>query len=194
MTRDARIDDYIASAAPFARPILERFRAIVHSAVPGAVETIKWGAPYFTAGGRILAGMAAFEAHAALIVEGAGERTGMAGGGMGHYGKIASIDQFPDERELAAALAARAAQIGTGAAPSRKPAAERQEPVPPADLLAALSPQARTTFEAFTLSQRREYVDWIVEAKRAETRSRRIAQAAEWLAEGKPRHWKYRDC
>jgi hypothetical protein len=36
-------------------------------------------------------------------------------------------------------------------------------------------------------------MDWIVEAKREQTRGRRVAQAIEWLAEGKPRHWKYRN-
>jgi len=47
------------------------------------------------------------------------------------------------------------------------------------------------TFDAFPPSQQRDYVEWIAEAKRDETRERRIAQALEWLAEGKPRNWKY---
>jgi hypothetical protein len=51
--------------------------------------------------------------------------------------------------------------------------------------------KARETFEGFSPSHRREYVEWIAEAKGDDTRKRRIATAIEWLSEGKPRNWKY---
>lgn len=194
MNRDGRIDDCIASAAPFARPILERFRQLVHAAVPHAQETIKWGVPHFTVSGKILAGMAAFKAHVSLIVHGMGERQGASGGGMGHVGKLASIDEFPDPAMLTAAFTARSEEILSGKTPARTRAAPKPELTPPGDLLCALTPPARAAFDGFTPAQRRDYVEWVVEAKRPETRARRIAQAAEWLAEGKTRHWKYKDC
>jgi hypothetical protein len=194
MTRDPRIDDFIAKAAPFAQPILNRFRAVVHAAVPEAVETIKWGMPHFTVDGKILAGMAAFKAHAALIVEGAGERHGMEGGGMGHYGKLKSIDEVPPDSELADLLKASATKIRLGVKVAKPKPAQKAEIPAPDDFLAALSAKGRETFDAFAPSHRREYLEWIVEAKRPETRAKRIAQAAEWLAEGKKRNWKYENC
>ena len=191
MLTDPRIDAYIAKSAAFAQPILIRFRAAVHAAVPDAVETIKWGMPHFTLNGGILAGMAAFKAHAALIVEGVGQRGGMDGAGMGHYGKIASIEACPSPAELEARLAAAAKAL-----PEKKKAARMQRPAKPElpmpdDLGAVLTQAARAIFDGFAPSHRREYTEWIVEAKRPETRAKRVAQAGEWLAQGKKRNWKY---
>jgi uncharacterized protein YdeI (YjbR/CyaY-like superfamily) len=50
------------------------------------------------------------------------------------------------------------------------------------------------TFEGFAPSHRRDYLEWIVEAKQAATRAKRIEQAVEWMAQGKKRHWKYEKC
>lgn len=209
--RDPRVDAYIASAAPFARPILEHARAVVHEACPAAGETIKWGMPTFMHAGAILCGMAAFKAHAsfgfwkhALVV---GEGEGAERVGMGSFGKLASVRDLPAKRQLAAYVrkaaaingaAAAAAAAGKGAA-SRKARAPKAAPVrkpapePTPEFAAALrrNQAAAATFKAFPPSHQREYVEWIAEAKRAETRDRRIAQAVEWLANGKPRNWKY---
>ncbi len=194
MTEDKRVDEFIAKAAPFAQPILVHFRALVHAAVPGAVETIKWGMPHFTLDGKILAGMAAFKAHAALIVEGAGERHGMAGGGMGHYGKLKSREDMPPDQDLIELLRAAAGRIRSGAKRASPIKAAKPEIAMPDDLTAALLPPARVFLDSLTLAQRRDYFEWIVEAKRPETRAKRIVQAAEWLAEGKKRNWKYENC
>ena len=58
--------------------------------------------------------------------------------------------------------------------------------VPP-DLLAALEaqPDALKRFEAFAYTHRREYVEWITEAKRPETRQRRLEKAVNLIAQGK---------
>lgn len=194
MASDPRVDAFIAKAAPFAQPILTHFRALVHQAEPAAVETIKWGMPHFTLDGRILAGMAAFKAHAALIVEGAGERHGMGGGGMGHYGKIRSMDEMPDDTELLALLQAYAAKLRSGEKKLKVARPAKPETPMQDDLAAALSPAGRAALDAMAPSHRREYLEWIVEAKRPETRAKRVAQAAEWLAEGKKRNWKYENC
>lgn len=194
MSHDPRIDAFIAKAAPFAQPILTHFRALVHRAEPEAVETIKWGMPHFTLGGKILAGMAAFKAHAALIVEGAGERHGMEGGGMGHYGKIRSMADMPADAELLALLQAYAAKLRAGEAKPKVARPAKPEIPMQDDLAAALSPEGRAAFDGMAPSHRREYLEWIVEAKRPETRAKRVAQAAEWLAEGKKRNWKYESC
>lgn len=193
--RDERIDSFIAKSAPFAQPILNHFRSLVHAAEPEAVETIKWGMPHFTLNGKILAGMAAFKAHAALIVEGAGERLGMDGGGMGHYGKLRSREDMPADQKLLELITAQAAKIRSGVKPPKAPAkTAKAEIAMPDDFAAALTPAARAFLDGLAPSHRRDYLDWIVEAKRPETRAKRIAQAAEWLSEGKKRHWKYQDC
>lgn len=198
MARDERIDVYIARQADFARPILEHLRAVVHHACPACEEAIKWSMPAFLYKGKQLAGMAAFKAHATFgfwqrqaVVDGA-ERKDNA---MGQFGRLTSLADLPPPERLAemvqAAMAAIDAGVKTPRAASTKPA-----PDMPEDLAAALaaSPPAQATYDGFPPSCRREYLEWVVEAKRPETRARRVAQAVEWMAEGKKRHWKYEGC
>lgn len=193
--RDPRIDAYIDHAQPFAQPILTRVRDLVHEACPDVEETIKWGMPTFLHAGGLLCGMAAFKQHASfgfwkhgLVMGEDGERNG-----MGSFGRLVSIEDLPPKRTLMALIrkAVRLNEHGvrTAAAPRRA----RPPLAAPADLQQALRavPAAARTFEAFSPSHRREYVEWVLEAKRAQTRQRRIAQAVAWMTEGKPRNWKY---
>lgn len=194
MARDPRIDEKIAKAADFARPILEHFRAVVHRAVPEAEEAIKWGMPHFTYKGKNIAGMAAFKAHCAVIIHGEG-RQGHTDG-MGSYGKVASLDDLPSDAELAAKLTEARARIDAASTAQKKPSAKPRTPRTiemQDDLKAALADKAEAaqTWQNLAPSHRYEYLEWITEAKREETRARRIAQAVEWLAEGKRRNWKY---
>lgn len=196
-SNDPRVDAYIARSADFAKPILESMRALVHETCPDVEETIKWGMPTFVYSGGILCGMAAFKQHAsfgfwkhALVVG-----QGAAGKGMGSFGKLTSMADLPPKRQLQAYLkkAARLNEQGVKTTGARKATTSKPLPEMPADFAAALrvNPAARATFENFAPSHRREYLEWILEAKREETRARRISQAVEWLAEGKHRNWKY---
>lgn len=192
MGRDPRVDEYIAKAADFARPILEHLREVAHRALPGAEEAIKWGMPHFLVNEKNLAGMAAFKAHCTFVIHGDGRQ----GDAMGQFGRIGSITDLPDETELAKKLQAARERIessGTAVRIVRKPKAEipMQE-----DFSAALDalPAAKANYDAFTPAQRRDYLEWITEAKTEGTRAKRIAQAVEWLAEGKKRNWKYENC
>ena len=195
MARDPRIDEKIAEAAPFARPILEHFRALVHRAVPEAEEAIKWGMPHFTYKGKNIAGMAAFKAHCAVIVHGEGRQGDNEG--MGSYGKVASTADLPPEADLAAKLTEAKARIHESGTARKKPAAPKPRAPRsiemPDDFSAALAanPAAAQTWDGLAPSHRYEYLEWITEAKREETRAKRIGQALEWLAEGKRRNWKY---
>lgn len=192
MTRDPRIDAYIAKAAPFAQGILIHVRALVHRALPGAQETIKWGMPHFMVDGRNVIGLAAFKAHASVIIHHVDSGGAGAGEGMGALGKLASLSDLPADDELVARFRAGHAALGTPR-PKRSPKAEL--PVPPAFATALAAVQAaQATFDALAPSHRREYIEWIVDAKREATRDRRIAEAVAWLAEGKKRNWKYEDC
>ena len=193
MSHDPRIDDYIAKAAPFAQPILSHARELVHRALPEAEETIKWGMPHFMVGGKNVVGLAAFKAHASIVIHHEGRSGAEDGkGGMGTLGKLATLADLPPDDALIARFQAGHANL---AKPRPKRAPKPELPVPPA-LTAALdaAPAARAAFEAFAPSHRREYVEWIAEAKREETQAKRIAQAVEWLAEGRKRNWKYENC
>ena len=195
MVTDPKIDAYIAKAAPFAQPILSHLRAAIHAALPGLDETIKWGMPHFTYKGKNLAGIAAFKAHCAFVIHGDGRQ----GEAMGQFGKIASLADVPGDAEIKAKLADAAARIdaaGTALKPKAAPRVAKPElPMPP-QFTAALeaNPVAKATLEGFAPSHRREYVEWISEAKRPETREKRIAQAVETLSQGKKLNWKYEDC
>ncbi len=188
MTRDPRIDDYIARAAAFAQPILAHVRALVHKAIPEAEETIKWGMPHFMAGGRNVVGLAAFKAHAAVVIH----HEDRSGEGMGALGRLTSLADLPPDDVLVARFQARPDAL---AQPRKTRAPKPELPVPPA-FAAALeaAPAAKATFAAFAPSHRREYIEWIAAAKREETQARRIAQAVEWLGEGRKRNWKYENC
>lgn len=198
MNRDPRIDAYIAKAAPFARPILEKIRERVHSAVPEAEETMKWSAPGFTLNGKILLMMAAFKAHAALNFWRGQEIGGgnAKAGAMGQFGRLTSVGDLPPDAELDA-LIREGAELAKSAPVPRK---VKHEPKPPAEVhpefATALNanPKARQVLDGFPPSARREYLDWIAEARQDKTRAKRIADAVEWLSVGKRRHWKYENC
>ena len=198
MNRDPRIDAYIAKAAPFAQPILEKVRERVHAAAPEAEETMKWSAPGFTVGGKILLMMAAFKQHAALNFwrgQEIGDGSPKAGA-MGQFGKLTSVADLPGDRELDVLIREAAALAETAPAPRKV----KHEPKPPAELhpefAKALNanPTAKVTLDGFPPSAQREYLDWISEAKQDKTREKRIADAVEWLSEGKRRMWKYEKC
>jgi uncharacterized protein YdeI (YjbR/CyaY-like superfamily) len=192
--KDPRVDAYIEKAAPFARPILKRLRKYVHENCPECAETLKWSMPYFEYKGRMLCGMSAFKAHCAFgFWHPLMRPSDKSPEGMGQFGRIASVADLPSEGEFAQLVqrAMKLADEGVKAPP--RPKKERAPIVVPPELGAALAKnkRAHAAFQGFSYSHRKEYVEWIAEAKREETRKARIAQAVEWMAEGKSRHWKY---
>ncbi|MFL6721339.1 MAG: YdeI/OmpD-associated family protein [Sphingomonas sp.] len=198
MNADPRIDAYIAKSQPFARPILSKVRERVHAVLPDVEETLKWSMPAYTVSGKIVLITAAFKAHTALnFWRGQELETSHSSvGAMGQFGKIKSLDEVPPDPELDG-LIRDAAELARNAPAPRKPKHEpRPAPTMHAELKAALakSPKAKATFDAFAPSCRREYVEWVGEAKRDETRAKRIATTIEWLSEGKKRNWKYENC
>ena len=198
MSRDPRVDAYIAKAQPFAQPILSHVRERVHAAVQGVEEAMKWSAPGFTLDGKILLMMAAFKHHAALNFW-RGQELGDGepkAGAMGQFGKLTSVDDLPSDAELDA-LIREAAELSKNAPAPRK---TKHEPKPAPEMhpefAAALAkaPHAKATLQGFPPSAQRDYLEWIAEAKQDATRAKRIATAVEWLGEGKRRHWKYQNC
>ena len=184
MPRDQRVDRYIAGALPFARPILEHLRKLVHHACPDAVEAIKWGMPMFLYRGKIIANMAAFKAHASFGTwrRNAGEGSDKPDG-MGQFGKIASLADLPTDDVLHEAILQAMAMVETGGS-LRAPAKPKATSEVPDDLRAALDavPAAAAAFAAFPPGAQREYLDWVLEAKQPATRARRITQTVEQSA------------
>ena len=191
MERDPRIDEKIARAAPFAQPILGHLRDLVHTTIPEAGEAIKWGMPHFTYKGKNIAAMASFKAHCAFSIHGESHENE----GMGTFGKIGSLADLPEDAELAARLEAAKGRIDRGEKGPWRQAPPKPKPTiaVPQDFGAALAanPAAAQFFDGLAPSHRYDYLEWITEAKRDETRAKRIGQALQWLAEGKRRNWKY---
>lgn len=198
---DPRVDAYIAKAAPFAQPILQHLRALVHKACPSATENIKWGRPFFEHQG-ILCAMSAFKHHCSFILWNAGllsdphkilQKT--ADAGMGQFGQLASVKDLPADKILIAYIKEAAALNEQGIKPRAKAAVkkDKKELEIPDYFQKALgkNKKAAKTFADFSYTNQKDYVEWITAAKTDATREKRIAAAIEWLAEGKTRNWKY---
>jgi len=198
---DPRIDAYIAKSAPFARPILKHLRMLVHAASPEIEETIKWSHAAFLYRGKIFAGMAAFKAHATFGFwhQGMGKVLAAdgfkAGDAMGLMGRITRLADLPAEKTLSRYIKS-AIELHDSGTPSRPPPKAKAAMKTPGDLAAALraNKKAAKAWAEFSPSAHREYIQWITEAKREETRATRLATTIKWVAEGKPRNWKYMDC
>ena len=196
--KDPRVDAYIAKAQPFAQPILKHIRKQMHANCPDLEETLKWGMPSFMHKG-ILGGMAAFKHHCTLgfwkhkLVVGNDRRSEEA---MGSFGCVTKVSDLPNEKILAGLIKKAAKLNDDGVKPVRSKPKVRAALKPPPYFVAALkrNEKAHAAYDAFSYSHKKEYVEWVTEAKTEETRSRRLAQAIESMAAGKSRHWKYVNC
>lgn len=198
-TTDKRIDAYIEKSAEFAQPILKHLRELVHKACPDVTETLKWSMPSFEYKG-ILCGFAAFKQHCTFgfwkqslmdSEEFSNEKTA-----MGSFGKITSRKDLPSDKVMIGLIHQAMELNEKGIKVTKKPPAARKELVVPDVLNSALKKNkaAKATFEKFPYSCKKEYVEWITEAKTEMTRDKRLATTIEWLSEGKRRNWKYEKC
>ena len=207
-TMNPKVDTYLAKAQPFAQPILEHLRELVHKACPEVEETIKWSRPFFDYRGVILCNMSAFKEHCSFGFWGEEigavlrEAKALRPDAMGSLGRITSLKDLPSDKLMLGWIRQAAAFVDSGQYTS--PIAARHKVVKPpkaatempAEFASVLrrNKKASAAFAAFSPSCKREYIDWIADAKRVETRDKRIATAVEWIAEGKQRNWKYQNC
>jgi uncharacterized protein YdeI (YjbR/CyaY-like superfamily) len=198
--QDKRVDAYIAKSAEFARPILTELRAIVHDGCPNVEETMKWSMPFFLHDGALLCHFASFKQHCAF---GFWKGRGVVGedasdDAMGHFGRITSVKDLPARKTMVGFVkkAVVAAAEREKAPPKPKAKAVKKELVVPDYFVKAVmkNKKAMATFDGFPYSHKKEYVEWVTEAKTDETRERRLTTTVEWLAEGKSRNWKYEKC
>ena len=202
---DPRVDAYIEKAAPFAQPVLAHLRELMHQACPHVNEAIKWGMPFFMQQGVVIASMAAFKQHCAFGFWGKEMRKVLAKDGlkasygMGSLGRISGLDALPSDRVLLTYMSQAGGLVESGQRTKSidrpKKSAKKPVRVPP-ELTAALkkNKMAAKVFAEFSPSCRREYAEWIAQAKRPETKQKRVKQAVEWIAQGKQRNWKYMNC
>ena len=197
MSSDPRIDAYIERSAKFAQPILIHIRKLVHKAYPDIVETMKWSFPHFDHKGTVCS-MASFKEHCAFgfwkqsLMEDTAfpaEKTA-----MGSFGRITAVTDLPGDKDMVAMIreAVKLNEDGIKV-PNKSKFAKKTELVIPADLTAALkmNPAANATFDMFSYTNKKEYVEWIEDSKTDATRNKRLATAIEWMTEGKIRNWKY---
>lgn len=185
---DKRIDDYVNNAADFAQPILSHFRKLVHQQCPGVEETMKWSFPHFVYKG-ILCSMAAFKQHCSF---------GFWKSSLMHekpdLERVTSMKEIPADKKIIAAIR-EAMLINEKGIKIPKKAAKpiKKEPPLPPELKNALSKnkEAQEAFKNFSPSHRKEYAQWIAEAKTEVTRTKRVETTIEWLTKGKSRHWQY---
>ena len=192
--RDPRVDEYISKSEDFAKPILKHLRKLVHAAVPEVEEEMKWNFPHFMYKG-MLCSMASFKKHCAfgfwkerLILNGTGDRDA-----MGQFGRITSLGDLPSDRTLSGYIKKAAALNDRGVKVVRDRPTVKKAVVVPADLAAALkgNKEAQKTFDVFSPTNKRDYIEWLTEAKTDSTRQKRLETAMAWIAEGKTRNWKY---
>jgi len=197
-TIDPRVDEYIANSAEFAQPILTHLREVIHAACPEVKETIKWSMPNFDYHG-IMCNFAAFKQHCAFGFWKAelllAEEDDKGKEAMGQFGRITSVKDLPSKKVLTAYVK-KAMKLNEAGVKVAKPKAAPRELVVPDYFIAALeeNPAAYEVFNKFSPSAKREYCEWLTEAKTEATRDKRMAQAVEWIAEGKKRNWKYENC
>jgi len=198
---DPRIDAYIERATAFAKPILIKLRKLIFQACPDAEEMIKWSFPNYEVHGSMLCSMAAFKEHcafgfwkASLLKDPDGILHLAERNSMGHLDRLSSVKDLPSDKILIAYLKEAALLNKNNIKIARKKSAPGKELAIPKALAAALkkNKKAMVTFEAFPPSQRREYIEWISEAKTDVTLDKRLTTTIEWLVQGKTRHWKYK--
>ena len=197
---DQHIDTYIKNSADFAKPILNHLRRLVHKACPQVEETIKWGFPHFDYKGEMMCNMASFKQHCTFgfwkatlmkdktLAERAKSETAMA-----HLGRISGLKDLPSDATLVRYIKEAMQLNDAGIKVKKKKSIIKRDLELPEYFLKELkkSKAAQKTFDAFSYSNKKEYVMWITEAKTEETRNSRMTTAIEWMADGKPRNWKY---
>lgn len=197
--QDARLGAKIANSPEFAKPILNHLRKLAHQGCAEVEETLKWGMPHFTYHGSILFGMGSFKAHVAMgfwlgpLIIGDSKADEKA---MGQFGRISSLKDLPGDAKFLGFIKKAMKLIDAGAkSPTRAAAVKKPKPPlkAPAWLVSALrrDEKAQTGYKGLTPGKQREYIEWLLEAKTEATREKRMAQALEYMAEGKGLNWKY---
>ena len=199
-TKSKQIDAYVAKSADFAKPILNHLRELVHKTCPDAEEKMKWSFPHFDYKNEMLCSMAAFKQHcsfgfwkAALMKDPVLLETAKSEAAMGHLGKITSLKDLPPDKKIIAWIKEAMKLNDERKKVVKTKSVVKEELAVPGYFTAAVKKNKRAwaTFETLAPSAKKDYVEWVTDAKTEETKNKRLAQSIEWMAEGKRRNWKY---
>jgi uncharacterized protein YdeI (YjbR/CyaY-like superfamily) len=193
------VDEYIEKSQDFAKPILNYIREIVHECYPEIEEAIKWKFPTFMYKGKILCSMVSFKQYCSMgfwlhdemqtikNLETDVEKTNMFS-----LGKITKLDDLPSAPQLKKIIL-EAMELTDMGVKLKKAAPLSTAIEIPEYFKNSLNQnkKALEVFEKASPSFRKEYINWIVDAKTETTRNKRMEQALEWIVEGKGRNWKY---
>ena len=197
--RKKSVDAYISKSQDFAKPILKHIRELIHEGCPDVEEKMKWSFPTFNYKGSILCNMAAFKQHAtfgfwkATLLRSNGVMPQADESAMGQFGRITRLSDLPSDKTILKIVREAVKLEDAGVKAQRKKISKKKELIIPDYFINAISKNknAKKTFDAFSYSNKKEYVEWVSEAKTEETRNKRLATSIEWLSEGKQRNWKY---
>ena len=200
-TKNKAIDIYIEKSASFAKPILNHIRQLVHKTCPQVEEKIKWGFPHFDYKGAMMCSMAAFKQHAvfgfwkaSLMKDPVLLETARSEVAMGHLGRITSLKDLPADKKLIAWIKEAMELNDKGIKLVAKPISTEKKDLIVPDYFSRIllkDKKAKQVFDAFPYSHKKEYIEWIIEAKSEETRDKRMSSAIEMMAQGKSKNWKY---
>jgi uncharacterized protein YdeI (YjbR/CyaY-like superfamily) len=193
--KDERVDAYIEKSADFAKPILRHVRQLMHKACPQVEETIKWRFPSYVYRG-ILCITPAFKHHCAVVFWHGSIRDainkGKAKDARGNLGRIGRLSDLPKDSVLTRAIK-ESVKLNEKGEKQKVIKPVKRRVVIPAYFMENLktNKKALAVFQGLGPSHQREYVEWVAEAKRKETRDKRLAAMLPMLTEGKTRNWKY---
>lgn len=198
--KNPQYDLYIEKSQEFAKPILNHVRELVHKACPEVDEKMKWSFPNFEYKKNILCSMASFKQHCSfgfwlgsLMEDPDGILNPVGETAMGQLGRISSLKDLPSDEIMIRYIHHAMDLIDQGVKQKKKEPLSSSEIVIPDILKNALknNDKANATFEKFSPSNKKEYIEWINDAKTDSTKAKRLETTLEWLEEGKVRNWKY---
>jgi hypothetical protein len=201
---NAQVTAYAAAMPAYAQPIFAHLRALIHTTCPDTDEAIKWSIPHFERDGDYLCIFAASPGHASFtfykqqLMSDPRLRDNLNLPAIKRFmGRLTSLSDLPDDATLAAMLQEAADLNARGVrlpdrAPKTPPVIDMPSAVATAVATAlAANPAAQAVWDAKSAAWRKDYLVWITAAKTDPTRDARIAEALDWIADGKARFWKY---
>ncbi|SEW41674.1 Uncharacterized conserved protein YdeI, YjbR/CyaY-like superfamily, DUF1801 family [Chryseobacterium wanjuense] len=196
---DTKVDEYIEKSPDFAKPILQYLRETIHEVCPDAEEAIKWKFPTFMYKGKILCSITSFKQYCSMGFWLHGEmktikelETNAEKSSMFSLGKITKMEDLPAKPLLKKAILEAMELTDMGVTMKKAVPSKTETPIP--DYFKEVLQHNKKAWEVFekgSPSFRKEYINWITEAKTEATRNKRMEQAIEWISEGKGRNWKY---
>lgn len=198
MNRIETVDDYLASVPQWKAELLF-LRSLMLQA--GFTETLKWGAPAYTQNGKNVVGMVAFKNYVAiwfwqgaLLKDETGKLINAQDGNTKalRQWRFSSMADLELEAELVLCYLEEARQNQLD---EKRIKPERNKPlVIPAELAAELlkDRQLQECFDKLSLTDRRDYAEYIATAKRAETRQSRLDKIIPLILDRKGLNDKYK--